>query len=89
MSVCRIVISRSQGRLFLYPESVITMTRDELISLVKSIRSDTLIAVRMYDALGLPHALVDSRSAHHAHSGKRKKYRGARKLMAQKYGVRL
>ena len=63
------------------------MTRDELIKLVKQSNSTTLIACKMRKALGLPP--VKQRGRTRDRSAKRRKYRGARKLMKQKHGVRL
>lgn len=67
-----------------------TMTRAELIAIVKRSTADTLIAARMREALGL------RLHCHHAQGGrvrdksaKSRKYRNARQLMAQRYGVRL
>ena len=61
------------------------MTRDELTETVRRNLSDTLIAYRLREALGLP------RSAHreNAREVKKRKYRGARKLMKQRHGVKL
>ena len=61
------------------------MTRDELTETVRRNLSDTLIALRLREALGLPRSAhrVDEREV------KKRKYRGARKLMKQRYGVRL
>lgn len=64
------------------------MTRDELITCVKQSNADTLIARRMRDALHLPPPSRKSGQTRD-HSAKSRKYRGARKLMKQKYGVRL
>lgn len=63
------------------------MQRQELIAIVKQSNSTTLLANRMRDALGLPH--VDARARTLDRHAKSRKYRGARKLMKQKYGVRL
>lgn len=63
------------------------MTRDELRRLVQRSNSTTLLANRMRDALGLPH--VNARARTRDRSAKSRKYRGARKLMKQKHGVRL
>lgn len=61
------------------------MTRDELTETVRRNLSDTLIALRLREALGLP------RSARRANvrEVKKRRYRGARKLMKQRHGVRL
>ena len=66
------------------------MTRDELVNIVKQSTSTTLLAQRMRAALGLPlHALAASGGRTRDRSAKSRKYRGARKLMKQRYGVRL
>ena len=66
------------------------MTRDELLSLVKQSNSDTLFARRMRAALGLPLHVPTASGGHtRDRSAKARKYRGARKLMKQKHGVRL
>ena len=66
------------------------MTRDELLAIVKQSRADTLIAFRMRQALCLPMLVTDSVKAMTRDcSAKSRKYRGARKLMKQKHGVRL
>ena len=59
------------------------MTRDELVKLVSRNGADTLIAQRMREALGI--------HAHHTGRTKYKSqaYKGTRRLMAQRYGVRL
>lgn len=74
------------------PEQKPIATRKELCSIVRNITAHTLIAYRMYDALGIPRPTITARYGGHTrsrHTGKRKKYRGARKLMAQKHGVKL
>ena len=66
------------------------MTRDELVTLVKQSNADTLFARRMRAALGLPlHVPTASGGQTRDRSAKSRKYRGARKLMKQKHGVRL
>lgn len=76
-------LSRATGCFALPREQI--MTRDELTETVRRNLSDTLIALRLREALGLP------RSAHRvdAREVKKRKYRGARKLMKQRHGVRL
>ena len=64
-----------------------TMNRHELIAIVKQSNSTTLIARRMREALGLPQPSARGRSRDR--SAKHRKYRGAKKLMKQKHGVRL
>ena len=63
------------------------MTRDELIALVSRINSDTLFAIRMYDALGLKRPIIKKRRK--TKYKESHKYKGARKLMKQKHGVKL
>lgn len=63
------------------------MTRDELLTIVKRNNADTLIAQRLRDALGLPRTRTHGQTRDK--SRKARRYRGAKKLMAQKYGVRL
>ena len=63
------------------------MTHDELIALVSQIRSDTLIAQRMYDALGLPRPVIKRKRGRTKYK-ENHKYKGARKLMKQRHGVR-
>lgn len=63
------------------------MTREELIATVRKSASTTLFAYRMREALGLPQPKVSGKVK--AKRGKRKQYRGARKLMRQRYGVNL
>lgn len=70
------------------PESSHTMTRDELVSLVKQSNADTLLAQRLRESLGLPRANARKRHGKTKH-GNEHKYRGAKKLMRQKHGVRL
>ena len=67
------------------------MTRDELLTIVKQSNADTLIAARMRDALGLPHprARAHARGQWRDKSRKARRYRGAKKLMKQRYGVQL
>lgn len=63
------------------------MKREELTELVRRNNADTLIAQRFREALHLPrtHAHGQTRDK----SRKARRYRGAKKLMAQKYGVKL
>ena len=63
------------------------MTRDELIAKVKQSRADTLLAQRLRESLGLPR--VNARKRGKVKHGSSHKYRGAKKLMQQKHGVRL
>jgi hypothetical protein len=65
------------------------MTRDELITLVRQSNSTTLVAQRMREALGLPHLKSDKHGRTRDRSAKARKYRGARKCMKQRHGVRL
>lgn len=69
------------------PESSHTMTRDELVSLVKQSNADTLLAQRLRESLGLPrkHARKRGKTKH----GNAHKYRGVRECMGQRHGVRL
>ena len=62
------------------------MTRDELLDIVRRSTSDTLPAQRMREALGLPPK--PPRGSTRDRSDKSRKYRGARRLMHQKHGVR-
>ena len=64
------------------------MTRDELVRIVKQSNSDTLIAARMREVLGLPKLVVTKRQRH-KHRGNRKKYRGMGECRKQRHGVRL
>ena len=64
------------------------MTRDELTAIVKQSNSDTLIAARMREVLGLP-KLVVTRRHRSKHSGKRKRYAHMDECRKQKHGVRL
>lgn len=64
------------------------MTRDELVNIVKQSNSDTLIACRMREVLGLPKLVRRGRNRH-KHRGKRKKYRGMNECRKQKHGVKL
>ena len=64
------------------------MTRDELVTIVKQSNSDTLIACRMREVLGLPKLVKRGRNRH-KHRGNRKKYRGIEDCRKQKYGVKL
>ena len=66
------------------------MTRDELLTIVKRNNADTLMATRMREALGLRplrHRRQDGQVRDK--SAKARKYRNAKHLMAQRYGVRL
>ena len=66
------------------------MTRDELVRIVKQSNANTLIARRMRECLGLPlHVPATSGGRTRDRSAKARKYRGARKCMKQKHGVRL
>ena len=66
------------------------MTHDELLTIVKRNNADTLFAARMREACGL-------RPLRHRWQGgqtrdksaKARKYRNAKRLMRQRYGVRL
>ena len=64
------------------------MTRDELTTIVKQSNSDTLIAARMREVLGLPKLVRRGRNRH-KHRVQRKKYRGIEDCRKQKHGVRL
>ena len=64
------------------------MTRDELVNIVKQSNSDTLIACRMREVLGLPKQ-VKRKRYRSKHTGKRKKYRGMDECRRQKHGVKL
>ena len=66
----------------------ILMTRDELVKIVRNSNSDTLIAARMRECLGLP-KLVKRKRYRSKHTGKRKKYRGIEDCRKQRHGVRL
>ena len=63
------------------------MTRDELIENVKRCNADTLLAQRLRESLGLPRVNACKRGK--VKHGNAHKYRGAKKLMRQKHGVRL
>lgn len=63
------------------------MTREELTAIVKRSTSTTLMACRMREALGLPPMRAAVKFKAKRNNGKR--YKGARKLMRQRYGVRL
>ena len=66
------------------------MTRDELVNIVKQSNANTLIARRMRECLGLPlHVPTTSGGRTRDRSAKARKYRNAKQLMRQKYGVRL
>ena len=62
------------------------MTREELAAIVKRSTSTTLVACRFRDALGLPQPKA---RGHVRNRSKDKRYKGARKLMQQRYGVQL
>lgn len=64
------------------------MTRDELVNIVKQSNSDTLIAARLREVLGLP-KLVKRKRYRSKHTGKRKKYRGMDDCRKQRHGVRM
>ena len=64
------------------------MTRDELVTIVKQSNSDTLIAARMREVLGLPKPARRGRNRH-KHRGNRKKYAGMDGCRKQRHGVRL
>ena len=64
------------------------MTRDELVKIVRDSNSDTLIACRLREVLGLPKLVKRGRSRH-KHRGNRKKYRGMDDCRKQKHGVKL
>ena len=64
------------------------MTRDELVTIVKQSNSDTLIAARMREVLGLPKLARRGRNRH-KHRGNRKKYRGIEDCRKQRHGVKL
>lgn len=64
------------------------MTRDELLDIVKRNNTDTLVAARMRKALGL--RPPDRKRGHvRDKSAKPRRYRGARRLMKQRHGVRM
>ena len=62
------------------------MTRDELARIASRNRSTTLVAMRLRDALGLPQPRAGGRVRDR--SAEPRRYRGARKLMRQRHGVR-
>lgn len=64
------------------------MTRDELVTIVKQSNSDTLIAARMREVLGLP-KLARRKRYRSKHTGKRKKYAGMDGCRKQRHGVKL
>ena len=64
------------------------MTRDELVKIVRDSNSDTLIAARFRETLGLPKLVVTKRQRH-KHRGNRKKYRWMDECRKQRHGVRL
>lgn len=64
------------------------MTRDELVKIVRDSNSDTLIACRMRECLGLPKLARRGRNRH-KHRGNRKKYRGIEDCRKQRHGVKL
>ena len=63
------------------------MKREELTELVRRNNADTLIAQRFREVLHLPP--TRARGQWRDKSRKARRYRGAKKLMAQKYGVKL
>ena len=63
------------------------MTRDELVAIVRQSNADTLLAARMREVLGLPK--LSKRRRYRDKGAKSRKYRGARKLMKQRHGVKL
>ena len=63
------------------------MTRDELVKIVRQSNADTLFAARLRECLGLPK--LSKRGRYRDKGAKSRKYRGARKLMKQRYGVKL
>ena len=66
------------------------MTRDELLTIVKRNNADTLIAARLREALGIRPLITRARGGRvRDKSAKARKYRNAKHLMAQRYGVRL
>ena len=72
------------------------MTRDELKRIVRQSTSTTLVANRFRRALGFREIWAQAASRGHSGAGKsksryvkRQRYKGARKLMRQKHGVRL
>lgn len=64
------------------------MTRDELVKIVRNSNSDTLIAVRLREVLGLPKLARRGRNRH-KHRGNRKKYRGMDGCRKQRHGVKM
>lgn len=62
------------------------MTREEIAAIVRKSTSTTLVACRFRDALGLPQPKA---RGHVRNRSKGKRYKGARKLMQQRYGVQL
>jgi len=64
------------------------MTRDELVKIVRDSNSDTLIAARMREVLGLPKLARRGRNRY-KHRGNRKKYRGIEDCRKQRHGVKL
>ena len=74
---------------FLLPAfGAVDMTRDELVVIVRRNKSTTLMARRLREALGIPQPRV-KRGRVHDLDAKRRKYKGARHLMRQRYGVDL
>ena len=66
------------------------MTRDELVRIVRQSNADTLFANRMRAALGLPLHVPTASGGHtRDRSAKERRYRNAKQLMRQKFGVRL
>ena len=66
----------------------VRMTRDELVKIVRDSNSDTLIAARLRECLGLP-KLVKRKRYRSKHTGKRKKYAGMDGCRKQRHGVKL
>ena len=64
------------------------MTRDELVKIVRDSNSDTLIAARMREVLGLPKLVRRGRNRH-KHRGNRKKYANMDECRKQRHGVRM
>lgn len=66
------------------------MTRDELLDIVRRSDSNTLLAARMRQALGLPAVIAAVKNGcTRDRSAKSRRYRNAKNLMRQKHGVRL
>ena len=68
------------------------MTREQIREIVAKSKSTTLFAYRMREAFALPHPVeiqTRKRARVRDRGAKGRKNRGARKLMAQRHGVRL